>query len=72
MAEHAELLDLNRRLLGLRHTYPDLTDPQFDHSVARSERRRALADIERGAMVLVVNFGADRPRWTCRRSWSPC
>ncbi len=58
VAEHAELLDLNRRLLSLRRTYPDLTDPRFDRSVARSDDDEHWLAIERGAMVLVINFGA--------------
>jgi maltooligosyltrehalose trehalohydrolase len=57
--EHAELLELNRRLLGLRRTFPDLTDPRLDHSVAQSDDDEGWLRIDRGAMLILVNFGAD-------------
>ncbi len=58
-AEHADLFALNQRLLTLRHTYPDFTDPRFEHSQARSDDDEGWLLIERGAMVVLVNFGAD-------------
>jgi maltooligosyltrehalose trehalohydrolase len=58
VSEHAGLLDLNRRLLALRRTYPDLTDPRFEHSLATSNDEEGWLRIERGAMLLLINFGA--------------
>ena len=57
--EHAELFELNRRLLAIRHSYPDFTDPRFDHSVARTDEDEGWLLIERGAMLLLVNFAAE-------------
>ena len=57
--EHAELFELNRRLLAIRHSYPDFTDPRFDHSLARTDEDEGWLLIERGAMLLLVNFAAE-------------
>jgi maltooligosyltrehalose trehalohydrolase len=59
VAAHAELLDLYRRLILLRRTYPDVTDPRFDHSVATSDDDDGWLRIERGEIVLAVNFGTE-------------
>ena len=56
---HADLLTLNRRLLHLRRTYPDLTDPRFDHVLTTSDDDEGWLRIERGTIVIVVNFGGD-------------
>ena len=59
-AEHADLLDLHRRLLTLRRTYPDLTDPRFDHSMRSLRRRRGLAaDRARGDVLVASTSAAD-------------
>ncbi len=57
--EHAELLELHRRLLALRRTYPDITDPRFEHSVVSSDDDAGWLRIERGAFLVAVNFRAE-------------
>jgi maltooligosyltrehalose trehalohydrolase len=57
---HAELLDLTRRLISIRRTYPDFTDPRFDQGRALSNDEGGWLLLERGDMVMVVNF-RDRP-----------
>ena len=56
---HAELLDLHRRLLALRRTYPDITDPRFEHSAVASDDDAGWLRIERGAFLMAVNFRAE-------------
>ena len=53
---HAELLELNKRLIRLRRTHPDLCDPQFDEGTATSNDDEGWLLVERGAVALVVNF----------------
>ncbi len=69
---HAELLDLTSRLLHIRRTYPDFTDPRFDAGRAESDDEAGWLVLERGSMILVVNF-ADRPSTVAvgRRQLSP-
>ena len=57
---HAELLHLTRRLISIRRTYPDFTDPRFDQGRALSNDEGGWLLLERGDMVMVVNF-RDRP-----------
>ena len=57
--QQARLLGLTTRLLEIRRTYPDFTDPRFDAGRAEYDDAGWLL-LERGAMSLVVNF-ADRP-----------
>ena len=54
--QHAELLDLTRRLINIRRTYPDLTDPRFDQGRAVSNDDAGWLLLERGDMTMVVNF----------------
>jgi maltooligosyltrehalose trehalohydrolase len=58
--QQAELLALTTRLLALRRTYPDFTDPRFDVGRAESDDEAGWLLLERGAMTIVVNF-SDRP-----------
>jgi maltooligosyltrehalose trehalohydrolase len=60
MPQQSELLELTTRLLEIRRTYPDFTDPQFDAGGAESDDEAGWLLLERGAMTMVVNF-ADRP-----------
>ncbi|HET9872986.1 MAG TPA: malto-oligosyltrehalose trehalohydrolase [Propionibacteriaceae bacterium] len=53
---HAGLLDFYRRLIVLRRTYPDLTDPRFDKSITSSHDAEGWLLVERGDMVVLVNF----------------
>jgi maltooligosyltrehalose trehalohydrolase len=53
---HAELLDLTRRLINIRRTYPDFTDPRFDEGRALSNDDAGWLLLERGDMIMVVNF----------------
>src|SRR5215212_2692290 len=54
------LLVLTTRLLEIRRTYPDFTDPRFDAGTARSDDDGGWLLLERGSMTLVVNF-SDAP-----------
>ena len=58
--QQSELLELTTRLLEIRRTYPDFTDPRFDAGGAESDDEAGWLLLERGAMTMVVNF-ADRP-----------
>ena len=59
-AEHAELLEWYRRLIGLRRSRPELTDPRLDQvSVAYDEQARWLV-VSRGLLRIAVNLGAER------------
>jgi maltooligosyltrehalose trehalohydrolase len=53
---HAELLDFTRRLINIRRTYPDFTDPRFDAGRAVSNDEAGWLLLERGDMIMVVNF----------------
>jgi maltooligosyltrehalose trehalohydrolase len=57
---HAELLALQTELLRIRHSYPDLTDPRFDHGEASSSDEQGWLLVERGEVVIVANF-SDTP-----------
>jgi maltooligosyltrehalose trehalohydrolase len=54
-----ELFEVQRQLLRLRREHPDLTDPRFDHGSASSDRNEGWLIIERGQMIIAVNFGAE-------------
>jgi maltooligosyltrehalose trehalohydrolase len=58
--EHARLLALTTELLRIRRSYPDLTDPRFDHGEASSNDEEGWLKLERGAVVVVANF-SDTP-----------
>jgi maltooligosyltrehalose trehalohydrolase len=58
--DHARLLALTTELLRVRRSYPDLTDPRFDHARATSDDDGGWLVLERGAVVLVANF-SDTP-----------
>jgi maltooligosyltrehalose trehalohydrolase len=55
-APHNELLDLSKRLISIRRSYPDFTDPRFDQGHAVSNDEAGWLLIERGNMILAVNF----------------
>jgi maltooligosyltrehalose trehalohydrolase len=57
---HAELLALTRQLITIRRTYPDFTNPSFDEGRALSNDEAGWLLLERGDMIMVVNF-RDRP-----------
>jgi maltooligosyltrehalose trehalohydrolase len=57
---HAELLALNTELLKVRRSYPDLTDPRFDHGEATANDEEGWLKIERGEVLIVANF-SDTP-----------
>ena len=60
---HARLLDLHRRLIALRRSRPELTDPAFDHTTAWADDAAKRFRMERGApdaperVVVAVNLG---------------
>ncbi len=64
---HADLLELNKRLIRLRRTYPDLCDPQFDHGTATSSDDEGWLLVERGTVALVINFRGDEVQVAGRR-----
>ena len=55
----AELFELNRRLLQLRREHPDLTDPRFDQAAVSFDDQGQWLLVERGSVVIVVNFGTE-------------
>jgi maltooligosyltrehalose trehalohydrolase len=55
--EHADILALNRRLIELRRTYSDLTDPRFAAVSARYNEDQQWFAVDRGNVTFVVNFG---------------
>ena len=54
--DHAEQLELTTRLIEIRHTYPDFTDPRFDQGHATSDDEDGWVLIERGKVIMAVNF----------------
>ena len=60
LPRQSKLLDLTTRLLEIRKTYPDFTDPRFDAGRAESDDEAGWLLLERGSVILLVNF-ADRP-----------
>jgi maltooligosyltrehalose trehalohydrolase len=58
--QHAGLLALTTQLLEIRRTYPEFTDPRFDQGRALSDDQEGWLLLERGDMIMVVNFG-DQP-----------
>jgi maltooligosyltrehalose trehalohydrolase len=58
--QHAALLALNTELLRIRRSYPDLTDPRFDHGEATANEEEGWLKLERGDVVIVANF-SDTP-----------
>ncbi len=56
--DHAELLALYRELIGLRRTYPDLTDPRFEWTAVDFDENDHWFCVFRGErMAFAVNFG---------------
>ena len=53
---HADLLELNKRLIQLRRSHPDLCDPRFDHGTATSDDEEGWLLVERSNVALLVNF----------------
>jgi maltooligosyltrehalose trehalohydrolase len=53
---HSDLLDLTKRLISIRRRYPDFTDPRFDQGHAVSNDEAGWLLMERGDMIMVVNF----------------
>jgi len=56
---HADLLELNKRLVRLRRSYPELCDPRFHHGTATSDDDEGWLLVERGNVALVINFRGD-------------
>jgi maltooligosyltrehalose trehalohydrolase len=54
---HGEILALNRQLIELRRTYPDLTDPRFSSVSARYDQDQQWFAVDRGNVTFAVNFG---------------
>ena len=57
---HAELLAFTTRLMEIRRTYPDFTDPRFDQGRSISDDEAGWLLIQRGEIVMVINF-SDQP-----------
>jgi maltooligosyltrehalose trehalohydrolase len=51
------MLELNRRLIALRRTYPELTDPRFSSVATRYDDDEQWFLVDRGDITFVVNFG---------------
>jgi maltooligosyltrehalose trehalohydrolase len=67
---HAELLEFYRRLIAMRRTFPDLTDPRFSRCVTSFSDEDGWLMVERGEMVLVVNFSGSASEVTLPRAAS--
>jgi maltooligosyltrehalose trehalohydrolase len=70
-SDHAELLALIKRLIEIRHTYPDFTDPRFDQGHAVSDDEAGWLFIERGEMIMVVNFSGNSTEVDVGRAVEP-
>ena len=75
---HGELLALTTRLIEIRRTYPDFTDPRFDHGRAPSDDEEGWLLSSGATLIMAVNFRDHRPRsWSdatsyrCSRSATP-
>ncbi len=55
-SDHSDLFMLCTRLLELRRTYADFTDPRFDQCRALSDDDAGWLLIARGEMIIAVNF----------------
>lgn len=58
--DHGDLLALNARLLEIRRSYPDISDPRFDRASSDADDITDWLVVERGEMIIAVNFG-DQP-----------
>jgi maltooligosyltrehalose trehalohydrolase len=55
---HAVLLDVYRRLSGLRRSLPELTQPAFSSLTATADDRTRVFTLRRGDLMIAVNFGS--------------
>jgi maltooligosyltrehalose trehalohydrolase len=55
---HAATLDVYRRLIELRRSVPDLTDPRFLRTTCTFDEDRRWLQMQRGSTQVVVNFAA--------------
>jgi maltooligosyltrehalose trehalohydrolase len=53
---HASMLDFYRRLIELRRTTPDLTDPNLGHAVVAFDEEKRWLTLQRGSIILAVSF----------------
>lgn len=58
-APHAEMLDLHRRLLALRHSRPALADGRLDEVSATADEASGTLVVERGDVVIVANLSSE-------------
>ncbi|MGD7733604.1 malto-oligosyltrehalose trehalohydrolase [Propionibacteriaceae bacterium G57] len=59
-APHAAVLEAYRRLIALRRSHPDLTDPRFSSVQVDHDDEQQWLHVQRGEqMSLVANFGAE-------------
>ncbi len=58
--EHAGLLDWNRRLLALRRSHPDLTDPRLERTAMDYDADAGWLVVRRGRLRVVANLAATR------------
>jgi maltooligosyltrehalose trehalohydrolase len=56
---HAELLDLHRRLIALRRTWSDLTDPRFTTTEAAVDDEADVLVLQRGDVTVAANLGEE-------------
>lgn len=57
---HGDLLSWYKRLIEVRRSEPDLRDPRRDRTRARFDDEARWFVLDRGALTLVANLGADR------------
>jgi maltooligosyltrehalose trehalohydrolase len=56
---HAQLLDLHKRLIALRRSQSDLTDPRFTTTEAAADDEAAVLVLQRGGVTVAVNLGTE-------------
>jgi maltooligosyltrehalose trehalohydrolase len=56
---HAELLDLHKRLIALRRSQSDLTDPRFTTTEAAADDDAAVLVLQRGGVTVAANLGTE-------------
>jgi maltooligosyltrehalose trehalohydrolase len=56
---HASMLDLHRRLIALRKSEADLTDPDLSHVEVQFDEHERWLTLGRGSITLAVNFAGE-------------
>ncbi len=60
IGDHAQVWQIYKQLIALRHTEADLADPWLDHLVVDYDEDQRWLVMRRGELSIVCNIGADR------------